>query len=142
MNSSSSDLMSYCSLEKKKKTKFTESVGAVLEHKQCTIFPTDSLSYFLSHLNIISSFIIYYFFNNYTSFNIFLFNTLIIIIEKKIWRMNSSSLDLMSYCSLAKKKKKKPSLPNLREHCWSINNAQFLQILANIPGYRYFWRCS
>ena len=30
-------------------------------------FPTDSLS----HLNIISSFIIYYFFNNYISSNIF-----------------------------------------------------------------------
>ena len=34
-------------------------------------FPIDSLS----HLNIIFSFIIFYFFNNYTSFNIFLFNT-------------------------------------------------------------------
>ena len=34
-------------------------------------FPTDSVS----HLNIIYSFIIYYFFNNYTSSNIFLFNT-------------------------------------------------------------------
>ena len=53
-------------------------------------FPINSLSHFLSHLNIISSFIIYYFFNNYTSSNIFLFNTLIIIVEKKIWRMNSS----------------------------------------------------
>ena len=38
-------------------------------------FLTDSLSHSLSHLNIISSFIIYYFFNNYTSSNIFLFNT-------------------------------------------------------------------
>ena len=46
-------------------------------------FPTDSLSHSLSHLNIISSFIIYYFFNNYTSFNIFFFQHLIIMIEKK-----------------------------------------------------------
>ena len=38
-------------------------------------FLTDSLSHSLSHLNIISSFIIYSFFNNYTSSNIFLFNT-------------------------------------------------------------------
>ena len=36
---------------------------------------TDSLSPSQSHLNIISSFIIYSFFNNYTSSNIFLFNT-------------------------------------------------------------------
>ena len=43
-----------------------------------------------------------FFFNNYTSSNIFLFNTLIIIIEKKIWRMNSSPSDLMSYYSWAK----------------------------------------
>ena len=69
-------------------------------------FSTDFLSHSLSYLNIISSFIIYYFFNNYTSSNIFLFNTLIIIIEKMIWRMNSSSSDLMSYCSLAQKKTK------------------------------------
>ena len=34
-------------------------------------FPIDSLFYFLSHLNIIFSFIIYSFFNNYTSSNIF-----------------------------------------------------------------------
>ena len=34
-------------------------------------FSMDSLSHFLSHLNIISSFIIYYFFNNYTSSNFF-----------------------------------------------------------------------
>ena len=34
-------------------------------------FPIDSLFHSLSHLNIISSFIIYYFFNNYTSSNIF-----------------------------------------------------------------------
>ena len=53
--------------------------------------------------------------------------------------MNSSSSDLMSYCSLAQKK---PSLPSLLEHYWSINSAQFLQILANIPGYRYSWRCA
>ena len=38
-------------------------------------FPIDSLFYFLSHLNIIFSFIIYSFFNNYISSNIFLFNT-------------------------------------------------------------------
>ena len=63
-------------------------------------FLTDSLPHSLSHLNIISSFFIYYFFNNYTSSNIFLFNTLIIIIEKKIWRMKNSS---SGYCSLAKK---------------------------------------
>ena len=37
-------------------------------------FPTEFLSHSLSHLNIIFSFIIYYFFNNYTSSNIFLFN--------------------------------------------------------------------
>ena len=66
-------------------------------------FPIDSLFHYLSHLNIISSFIIYYFFNNYTFSKIFLFNTLIIIIKKMIWRMNSSSSDLMSYCSWAKK---------------------------------------
>ena len=66
-------------------------------------FPTDSLSYSLSHLNIISLFIIYSFFNNYTSSNIFFIQYLIIIIEKKIWRMNSSPSDLMSYCSWAKK---------------------------------------
>ena len=41
-------------------------------------FSTDSLSHFLSHLNIIYSFIIYSFFNNYTSSNIFLFNTLLL----------------------------------------------------------------
>ena len=34
-------------------------------------FPIDSLFHSLSPLNIISSFIIYYFFNNYTSSNIF-----------------------------------------------------------------------
>ena len=42
-------------------------------------FSTDSLS----HLNIIYSFIIYSFFNNYTSSNIFFIQYLIIIIEKK-----------------------------------------------------------
>ena len=67
-------------------------------------FPTDSLSYSLSHLNIISSFIIYSFFNNCTSSNIFFIQYLIIIIKKN-WRMNSSPSNLMSYCSWAKKKK-------------------------------------
>ena len=43
-------------------------------------FLTDSLSY----LNIISLFIIYSFFNNYTYSNIFFIQYLIIIIEKKI----------------------------------------------------------
>ena len=42
-------------------------------------FPTESLS----HLNIIFSFIIYSFFNNYSSSNIFFIQYLIIIIEKK-----------------------------------------------------------
>ena len=42
-------------------------------------FSTDCLS----HLNIISLFIIYSFFNNYTSSNIFFIHHLNIIIEKK-----------------------------------------------------------
>ena len=46
-------------------------------------FSTDFLSHSLSHLNIIFSFIIYSFFNNYTSSNIFFIQYLIIIIEKK-----------------------------------------------------------
>ena len=41
-------------------------------------FPTDSQSHSLSHLNIISLFIIYSFFNNFTFSNIFLFNTLLL----------------------------------------------------------------
>ena len=46
-------------------------------------FSTDFLSHSLSHLNIIFSFIIYSFFNNYTSFNIFFIQYLIIIIIEK-----------------------------------------------------------
>ena len=50
-------------------------------------------------------FFIYYLFifNNYTSFNIFLFNILIIIIEKMIWKMSGSPSDLIGYCLLEKK---------------------------------------
>ena len=48
-------------------------------------FPTDSLLFSSSHLNIISSFILYSFFNNYTSSNIFFIQYLIIIIEKNIF---------------------------------------------------------
>ena len=68
----------------------------------------------------------YYFFIHYLFFLItthlptfFLFNTLIIIIEKNIWRMNSSSSNLMSYRSLGKKKNL-----SLREAvgAWTVEN--------------------
>ena len=67
-------------------------------------FLTDSLSYSLSHLNIISSFIISSFFNNYTSSNIF-YSPLDYYNRKKknFWRINSSPSNLMSYCLWAKK---------------------------------------
>ena len=48
-------------------------------------FLTNFLSRSLSHLNIISSLIIYSFFNNYISSNIFFIQYHIIIIEKKIF---------------------------------------------------------
>ena len=67
-------------------------------------FLRNSLSHSLSHLNIISSFIIYSFFNNYTSFNIFFYSTHYYYNRKKNLRMNKNPSDLMSYYSWAKKK--------------------------------------
>ena len=69
----------------------------------CT-FSNTLLSHSLSHLNIIFSFIIYFFLTTIYLPIFFFIQHIIIIIEKMYWRMKSSPSDLMGYCSLAKKK--------------------------------------
>ena len=101
-------------------------------------FPIDSLSHSLSHLNIISSFIIYYFFNNYTSFNIF-FSTPNYYDRKK--GFEEWTVAPQTWWATVHEKKKKPVLEKLLEHSFPLFSNFTLYILAMHALY-FSYACS
>ena len=100
------------------------------------ILLTDSLSHSLSHLNIISSLIVYSFFNNYTFFNIF-YTTYHYYNRKNVFK--EWTVIHQTWWAIAHELKKKSMFVESVE---ASTVHLILQIIANRVGYPNRWRCS